>query len=53
VGKRRGSTIDLENLESDVFRQSERGADRIRILLTAQSIYAWRRDVIHGPHLHR
>jgi len=50
IGRRRGAAVDLENLATEIDHLNDRDADRSRALLTAQSIFTWRRDVIHGPH---
>ena len=53
IGHRRGAAVDLEELAAVIDRLSDRGGDRAGLLSTAQSIFTWRRDVIHGPHRNR
>jgi hypothetical protein len=50
IGRRRGAATNLEDLAAEIDRLTDRDADRAGVLLTAQSIFTWRRDVIHGPH---
>lgn len=53
IGRRRGAAVDLEELAVGIVRLSDRDSDRAKLLFTAQSIFAWRRDVMHEHHRNR